>query len=612
MQRKVSDLIAEFFETKDVKHAFGIIGSANAHIFDSIFYKSKIELICPHHEQAATMAVQTYWKVRGQPTFALVTAGAGSSNAITGVLSAWADSIPCLILSGQENARYITPDFDRRMYGIQGYDSTFAVSKMTKYATRVMAPEQTLHELEKAWHIATTGRPGPCWVDIPQSVQSAMVEDSTLPHYTPEVVPPALAPLAGQALQREVAATLARLREAKRPLLWLGVGLRIAGAQSEVKAFVEALGVPALVTWSAVDLLPAGHPLVMGSAGVYGQRAANFILQSCDCLVTIGTRLAIPQVGYDITELARGAKDITVVDLDSAELRKYPERINHPVCADAGEFIREAQRQVAQAPLPVVREWIDWCDGVRARFPRIGPEHADKDGFINSYRFMDRLVGQLKADQVIVTDMGTALLSGHQALRITPPQRLITSQGLGEMGFGLPGAIGASFALNRGEVVCLNCDGGMMMNLQELQTVVHHQLPIKLIIFNNDGYLMIKHTQKAVLQGRYAGTNAKSGVSCPDFGKLATAFGLPSFQIHTWEDFDREMPQVLAAAGPVVCEVFMAPEQFFHPKLGIAVQTDGALVSPPLEDLSPLLPRTTLRANLLVPLHPKSEKLSAN
>lgn len=609
MQRKVSDLIAEFFEKKGVKHAFGIIGSANAHIFDSIFFHSKIELICPHHEQACTMAVQSYWKISRVPTFALVTAGAGSSNAITGVLSAWADSIPCLIISGQENTRFITPDFDRRLYGIQGYDSPFAVSKMTKYAARVMAPEQTVYELEKAWHAATTGRPGPCWVDFPLSVQTAMVEESTLPHYTPEPLPPAIAPLQGAALQREVTAALARLRTAKRPLLWLGVGLRLAGAQNEVKAFVESLGVPALLTWSAIDLLPAGHPLVIGSAGVYGQRAANLILQSCDCLVAIGTRLAIPQVGYDISELAREAKDITVVDIDPTELKKYPERFNHPVRADAGDFIREAQRQVAAAPPPAPRAWLDWCGQVRARFPWIGPEHADKDGFINSYCFMDRLSALLKPDQVIVTDMGTALLSGHQALRITPPQRLITSLGLGEMGFGLPGAVGASFALNRGEVLCLNCDGGMMLNLQELQTVAHHRLPIKIVIFNNDGYLMIKHTQKAVLKGRYAGTDAKSGVSCPDFSKLATAFGLPACQIRTWEDFDREMPRVLAAAGPFICEVFMSPEQFFHPKLGVAVQADGTLISPPLEDLSPFLERKVLRESLQVPLHPKSEKI---
>lgn len=612
MKHKVSDLIARFFEEKGVTHAFGIIGSANAHIFDSIFHHSKIELVCNHHEQASTMAVQTYWKVTGIPTFALVTAGAGSSNAITGVLSAWADSIPCLVLSGQENARYIALDHERRMYGIQGYDSPFAVSKITKYATRVMVPEDVLFELEQAWHIATTGRPGPCWVDFPMSVQSAMVEETALRHYTPEPVAtgPA-APLQGAALAREVAAALERLRAAERPLLWLGVGLRHAGIAEQVTAFVDSLGVPVLLSWSAIDLLPAAHPLVMGSAGVYGQRAANFILQSCDCLVTIGTRLAIPQVGYDISELARATADITVVDIDPTELKKYPERFNHPVLADAGDFVREVRRQIGAATRLARAEWLAWCRQVRTRFPWIGPEHEDKGGHINSYRFMDRLAAHLKPDQVIVTDMGTALLSGHQSLPITPPQRLITSQGLGEMGFGLPGAIGASFARNRGEVLCLNCDGGMMMNLQELQTVVHHQLPIKLIIFNNDGYLMIKHTQKAVLQGRYAGTDKSSGVSCPDFTKLAGAFGLRAFQIRTWEDFDRELPRLQACPGPAICEVFMHPEQFFHPKLGVAVLPDGTLISPPLEDLSPFLPRTTLAENMKVRLHTKSQQIQA-
>jgi acetolactate synthase I/II/III large subunit len=609
MKRKVSDLISQFFEQKGVRHAFGIIGSANAHIFDSIFHHSNIELICNHHEQACTMAVQTYWKVTGIPTFALVTAGAGSSNAITGVLSAWADSIPCLIISGQENARYFTPDHDLRMFGIQGYDSPFAVSKMTKYTSRIMKPENVLFELEKAWHIATTGRPGPCWIDIPMSIQSAMVEEDSLLHFTPEPSSSSVS-LPKQNLESQVGAMLQRLQSSKRPLLWLGVGVRMADAVEEAVDVVDKLGIPILLSWSAIDMLPSDHPLIVGSAGVYGQRAANFILQSCDSLIAIGTRLSILQVGYDISELARDAADITVVDIDPTELKKYPQRFNHPICADAGRFLRETKQQLTSAKLPPCTDWIEWCTRIRRQFPLIGPEHDDKDGFMNSYRFMDRLVPHLKHDQVIVTDMGTALLSGHQALQIRPPQRLITSQGLGEMGFGLPGAIGASFARDRGEVLCLNCDGGMMMNLQELQTVAHFQLPIKIVIFNNDGYLMIKLAQKAVLKGRYSGTDRASGVSCPNFTKLAAAFDFPAFQIQTWEDFDREIPLLQAHNGPAICEVAMAPEQFFHPKLGVAIQPDGTLISPPLEDLSPFLPRSTLEKNLLVPLHPKSQQIN--
>jgi acetolactate synthase-1/2/3 large subunit len=403
---------------------------------------------------------------------------------------------------------------------------------------------------------------------------------------------------------------LTHLAAAERPLLWLGVGITMAGAREKILPLLEQLGVPALVTWSAVDLLPSEHPLVVGRAGTYGQRAANLILQNCDYLLAIGTRLAIPQVGYEVAELARAAKHITVVDIDPTELRKYPQRFNHPVHADAGEFIRTLKTAAPARPAPAHAAWVARCQATRARFPWIGPEHADQRGFMNTYRFMEKLGPHLKPDQVIVTDMGTALLCGHQALAIKPPQRLLTSQGLGEMGFGLPGAIGASFARNRGEVMCLNCDGGMMMNLQELQTVVHHRLPIKLFIFNNDGYLMIKHTQKAIMDGRYSGTDRKSGVSCPDFTKLAAAFDLPAWQIRTWEDFDRVLPQAQAAEGPCIIEVFMDPEQYFHPKLSLAKQADGTLVSPPLEDLSPLLPRTVIREEMGGALHPKSEHLA--
>lgn len=605
---KVSDLIVRFFEEKGVRHCFGIIGSANAHIFDSIAYSSGIELVCNHHEQACTMAVQTYWKVTGQPIFALVTAGGGSSNAITGVLSAWADSIPCLILSGQENARYIPPDHDRRLYGIQGYDSPHAVSKMTKYATRVMDPEQTIYELEKAWHLASTGRPGPCWIDFPMNVQGAMVDEDSLTHFTPETENESAAPLNGDALLAEVKSALESLSSAERPLLWLGVGIRMAGAVKDVENLIEKLGIPALVTWSGIDMLDSEHPLVVGRAGTYGQRAANLILQNCDYLLTIGTRLAIPQVGYEVSEFARSASRITVVDTDATELAKYPERFNHPVHADAGDFIR-ASLGLAKPPTNAHSAWVKRCVETRKRFPWIGEEHADRDGFINIYRFMEKLGPYMKMDQIVVTDMGTALLCGHQALSIKPPQRLITSLGLGEMGFGLPGAIGASFARERGEVICLNCDGGMMMNLQELQTMVHHKLPIKLFIFNNDGYLMIKHTQKAMLKGRYVGTDAATGVSCPDFSKLASAFGISAWTIRTWEDFDRVIPEILAFDGPCVIEVFMHPEQWFYPKLSLATQKDGTLVSPPLEDLSPLLPRDVLENEMIGGLHPKSADL---
>jgi len=293
-------------------------------------------------------------------------------------------------------------------------------------------------------------------------------------------------------------------------------------------------------------------------------------------------------------------------------LSKYEARYKHSVVSDAKDFIEELNAQTNDIDGSQYQDWVNICDGYREKYPWVtASDHPDTEGFINSYPFMERLVDHFKDDQVVVTDMGTALLSGHQVLKFKKGQRLMTSTGLGEMGYGLPAALGASFATNRGEVMCLNCDGGMMMNLQELQTMAHHQLPIKLFIFNNDGYLMIKHTQKALFKGRAAGTDQKSGVSCPDFSALADAFKFKSYQIRTWEDFDKYIPEVQAYNGPVICEVFMHPQQTFVPKLSLAIQKDGSLISPPLEDLSPFIPREELKKNMLNGLHPKSVDIEA-
>jgi acetolactate synthase-1/2/3 large subunit len=399
-----------------------------------------------------------------------------------------------------------------------------------------------------------------------------------------------------------------RLRSAERPLLWLGHGIRLAGAVDRIEPLLRATAAPALVSWAGVDMVDSAHPQVVGRAGVYGQRAANFILQNCDFLLCIGTRLAIPQIGYDLSELARAAT-IAVVDVDRAEAEKHSPRTALHVCADAGDFLRLLLERLGEEGVPPREEWARRCAGFQSEFPWVEAAHDDRDGYINSYTLLDRLSAHLKDEQLVVTDMGTALLSGHQIMRFRPGQRMMTSTGLGEMGFGLPGAIGASFARGGGEVLCLNCDGGMMMNLQELQTIVHHRLPIKIVVFNNDGYLMIKHTQKALFNGRYSGTDERSGVTCPDFSRVAAAFGMAAFQIRDWDDFERVVPQMQAHDGPLICEVFTHPEQLFLPKLSLAPQADGTLVSPPLEDLSPLVPRERLREAMFTGVHEKSLRL---
>jgi acetolactate synthase-1/2/3 large subunit len=598
---KISDQIAQLLEELDIRHAFGIIGAGNIHLFESITRRGFTEIVCVHHEQAATMAMQTYYRTCGRLAVALLTTGGGATNGVTGVVSAWADSIPGLVIAGNEHSKHTRLESPLRMWGVQGYDSVGMIEKVAKYASRVTRPAEALAELRKATGIALAGRPGPTWVEIPMDVQSARLTASEMQVFVSEVATPK-APT-----DARLASVIAALRRAERPLLWLGNGIRLAGAVDELPALLDTLDIPALVSWAGIDMIDSSHPRVIGRAGVYGQRAANFALQNSDYILAIGTRLAIPQVGYDLSELARAAT-IDMVDIDPTEGDKLGGRLNSFIHADAGAFVR-ALRVAAADGVGSKAAWLERCAGYLRDFPWVGPEHADPAGFMNSYRFMERLNGALKPHQVIVTDMGTALLCGHQVLKVGEGQRLMTSTGLGEMGYGLPAAIGASFARDRGEVMCLNCDGGMMMNLQELQTMVHHQLPIKLFIFNNDGYLMIKHTQNALFKNGYVGTDAKSGVSCPDFSKLATAFNIPAFQIRGWEECDDVLAKVQALDGPVICEVFMHPEQLFVPKLSMATKPNGELVSPPLEDLSPLLPLDVLAEAMLVEIHPKSTSL---
>ncbi len=601
---KVSDLIAQALEDLDIGHVFGIIGAGNVHLYEAISRHGYTEIICVHHEQAACMAIQTYYRTCGKLSAALLTTGAGSTNGVTGIVSAWADSIPCVIIAGNENSKVAKPENTHRMWGVQGYDTVDMVRKVTKYAHRVTEPEQAIYEIHKAAHIALDQRPGPCWIEIPMDIQSNRIDPVVSARFEAPVPVSDLNPR----LVTQVDSVADALFSAQRPLLWLGNGIRLAGAEKKIVPLLELLGVPALVSWAGIDMIDSKHPLVFGRAGVYGQRAANFILQNCDYLLTIGTRLAIPQIGYELSELARGAR-IDVVDIDEQEASKHIARTQEVIVCDAAEFLDALTQRVQQQVITRKAEWLAKCNVYQEQFPWVGPEHDDKGGFMNSYRFMERLNTFFKDDQIVVTDMGTALLCGHQVLHISDGQRLMTTTGLGEMGYGLPAAVGASFATDRGEVMCLNCDGGMMLNLQEMQTIAHHKLPIKLFIFNNDGYLMIKHTHNALFKTRNVGTDKASGVSCPDFSKIAAAFDMPAFQIRTWEECDETLAKVQAATGPVICEVFMHPEQLFSPKLSLVAKEDGTLVSPPLEDLSPLVPRDVLERAMLVGVHEKSKSL---
>jgi acetolactate synthase-1/2/3 large subunit len=583
---KVSDLIADFLYEKGIDTVFGIIGSANAHIFDSIVKKGYTKIIYMHHEQATVMAAGAYYRTNGKLSAAIVTAGAGASNAITGVLSNWADSIPCLILSGQEATKYVTSHSQLRMLGTQGFKAAEVVESMTKFSDTIMDKDQSLSLLQKAYYYSLEGRPGPSWLDIPFDIQSSKVDPSNLTHFKPEQMS------SQDCSDSELNDLLDLILKSNRPVILGGHGIKLSKSEDKFRALVHKLRIPVLLSWSGLDLLPYEHPYNFGCSGLYGQRCANFVVQNCDLLIVLGSRLALPQTGYNLDNYAPKAK-IVMVNNDKNELKKYT-RYDLTFQEDCGEFI---DKLLCSQITPSIDSWYDQCTLYKNQFPLIEKQHlADNEKYDNSYVFINNLSKLLKEGDVLAIGQGTPLPCSHQALELKPGQIAFASNGLGEMGNGLPSAIGACFAHN-GRTILLDGDGSMMMNLQELQTVVGYNLPLKIIIFNNEGYLFIKHTQKMLFDGRYTGVDTATGVSLPKFEKIANAFDIAYFNSknHKLEDF-------LNHSSSAIFECFMNPEQELVPKVkGIAV-VDGIL-APPIEEMSPLLDISDMEKNMIVGLN---------
>jgi acetolactate synthase-1/2/3 large subunit len=603
---KVAESIADFLAKQGICHIFGIIGSANAHLFDAVYQHPDLELVCLHHEQACVMAAHGYYMQSGRMAAVLVTAGAGIANALTGVVGSWADSVPVLILSGQEATKQFKSYNLARMIGIQGVYVESIYKTCTKSVVTCQDPEQVLRELAKALNLAKTDRQGPCIVDIPIDLQAARLDgevaESAL--IAPlSSIHPQLSGLASEDLQQLGDA----LQRSQAPLLWLGNGLRRL-ASEDLRTLVKDLGLPYLTSWTATDLFSPIEGLYAGHAGTYGGRAGNVLLQSCDLLITLGTRLAIPQKGYVDDELARRA-EIFVVDCDQVELDKLGLRFTKKFLADAPTALTQIHDAVQAIGDLALEPWLKHLRNVREEMPLVEACHRNEN-WVDSYAFMADLGHAAGSDATFVTDMGTALISGFQVLEPSNGQRLFTSQGLGEMGYGLPGAIGAWFADPKRQVICLNCDGGLMMNLQDLHSVISHSIPMKIVIFNNDGYLMIKHTQNAIVAGRRAGTDVASGLSCPEYEPLVKAFGFRYLSLRQKDDSETVIREFLEADDAIVLEVFMAPDQLLVPKLSVSITAEGKLVSPPLEDLSPLMPLEVLEKSLLVSLHPNSIHLN--
>jgi len=594
---KISDYLARRVAELGVTHVFMVTGGGAMHLDDSFGSRDDLTLVFNHHEQACAIGVEGYARVRGDLGVAVVTTGPGGTNTLTGVLGQWHDSVPALYISGQ--VRYDTTvastGLPLRQLGDQEADIVTIVSSITKYAVMVTDPVTIRYHFEKAVHLARSGRPGPVWLDIPINIQGALVDEDALEGFVPEDAPT----FDAGRMAEQVGEVVERLRIAERPVLLAGSGIRTAGAHAAFIALADRLGIPVVTAWNAHDVLWEDHPLNAGRPSTVGDRAGNYAVQNSDLLITIGCRLNIRQIGYEFSAFAREAYKV-VVDIDATELEKPTLRPDVPVHADAGAFIAELVRQLAEVELPDRSAWVGWCLERRRRYPVVLPEYASDDSRgVNPYVFVDRISEHLDADDIVVTANGAACVVGFQALRIQRGMRLIGNSGTASMGYDLPAAIGACVASGH-RVICFAGEGSIQMNLQELETIAFNRLPVKVFIFDNGGYLSIRQTQDNMFGGHYVGEGPRSGVGFPDMIRIAEAYGIPAERVSEHALLDGAIGRALTEDGPALVVVAMDPEQNFAPKVASQRLPSGHIVSKPLEDMWPFLDREEFLSNMIV------------
>ncbi len=600
---KVSDYIVKFLEDMGVKHIFLISGGGNIHLIDSIGNSKKIKYICNHHEQASATAAEAYARVTGNIGVCVVTTGPGGTNAITGVLGSWLDSIPMLIISGQVKRELLSAGKGVRQLGDQEINIVDIVKPITKYSVTVMDPNEIHYHFEKAVYLAKTGRPGPVWVDVPLDIQGSFIDLKELKPFDPnEIVLPHKTDR--KLLEKQVEQTLEKLRNSKRPVLYAGNGIRLAQAAKEFLKLVDLLKIPILTSYAGYDLIPSSHRYFFGRGHAFGQRAANFILQNSDLLLSVGARLDVRTIGFTYKAFARGAYKI-MVDIDKSELDKFILSPDLKINFDAKDFIGEMTRQLKKSPLKLnIKEWLGYGRRLNKKYPVVLQEFRREKRYVNPYYFIEVIGKHLKQNELIVVSDGVGALNCmYQAFYVKPNQRVILNNGCAQMGYGLPAAIGVAFAVNKKKrVICFEGDGSLQLNIHELQVMKHHNLPIKLFIYSNDGYLSIRNTQNNLFAGKHVAVDSKSGVSAPDFVKIAKAYGFKAIRINNHAEMEEKIKRVLNEPGPIVCDINSVRELILTPKLMARRTPDGQFESPPLEDMGPFLPRDEFKANMIISL----------
>ena len=595
MKVKVSEYIADFLVKHGVTHAFTVTGGGAMHLNDAFGHKEGLCCIYNHHEQACAIAAEGYARLSGKVALVCVTSGPGGTNAITGVLGGWQDSIPMFIVSGQVKRETTTwsTNVPLRQLGDQEFQITDSVKNMTKYAVMITEETDIRYHLEKAWYLCNHGRKGPVWLDIPIDVQAAVVETDDLRSFAP-AVDEVEDPVYNRDYTEEV---IKKIQKAKRPVILAGTGIRLGNAREKFLSVIEKLQIPVVTAWNAHDLLWNEHSLYCGRPGSVGDRGGNFVIQNSDLLLVLGCRLNIRQISYNYKEFAKKAYKI-VVDIDRYELQKPTVQVDMPIHADVFDFLSDMDQQL-DTSLTIHKDWLAWSRNIHEQYPVVLPEYGKQDKPLNPYYFLQQFSRMWDEEDTIICGNGSACVMTFQAAEIKKGQRLFTNSGCAAMGYGFPAAVGGVVSEAGKRVICIDGDGSFQMNLQELQTVVYHQWNLKIVILNNDGYHSIRQTQTNLFKPPMVGVNRENGISFPDFEKLAYAYGIPYVRIDAVSNMEEGMQQLFATDGPVLCEVIVDEKQNFAPKLSSKVLPDGKIISPEIDDMFPFLPREEYEANKL-------------
>lgn len=589
---KVSEYIMDFLARKGVRHVFMVPGGGCMFLVDALGRNKTLQYVSCLHEQSCSFAAEAYGEYTNQLGAALVTTGPGGTNAVTGVAACWVESSPAIFISGQAQTKDMLGAYGVRSMGQQEVDILSIVAPITKYAVTVTNPQSIRYHLEKAVHLAAHGRPGPVWIEVPLDIQSADIDVTRLggaclpdPHVTGGE--------AENSLEEKVRTLIEMIQRSRRPVFLVGNGVRTGGAAQELLQLLDRTQIPTLLTWKAMDLLAEEHPCYRGRPGGIGQRFANFTQQNSDCLVVIGARLDLPSLAFDHEQFAPEAKKI-VVDVDPAEIFKFRTHIDLAICADTKRFLGEFLKQLDGSSAYNCASWLDCTRNWQVTYPVVLPEYRNKTDYVSTYVLMDELSDLLDGTDLIVPgSAGSCSDILMQAFKVKPGQRVLNAPGLGAMGAGVPGAMGACLAAGGRRTVCVDGDGGFQFNVQELETVRRLNLPIKYFVLNNDGYASIVSSQANHFKNK-VGSDPESGLTLPDVKKLATAYGIATNIMRNNQDIRPVVEQALRHAGPVVVEVLVDPLEKTIPRVTSRI-LDGKVISNSMEDMSPPLDRDELR-----------------